>query len=73
MVSSGLTRSAQHAKLAFMVIAAKTRAVMNAVQIPKREQFKLWSEAAMTVTVLDNLIPVTWKRETKTGCEHAGH
>jgi hypothetical protein len=56
-----------------MVIGAKTRAVMNAVQIPKSKHFKLWNEAAMTVTALDNLIPVTWKGETKTRYEHAGH
>jgi hypothetical protein len=60
-----------YAKLAFMVIAAKTRAVMNVAQIPKSERFKMWSEAAMTVTALDNLIPVTWKGETKTRYEHA--
>ncbi len=33
-------------ELAFTVIAAKTRAVMNAAQIPKSERFKMWSEAA---------------------------
>jgi hypothetical protein len=27
----------------------------------------------MTATVLDNLIPVTWKEETKTRYEHAGY
>ncbi len=59
-------------ELAFTVIAAKTRVVMNVAQIPKSEQFKMWSEAAMTVTALDNLIPVTWKGETKTHYEHAG-
>jgi hypothetical protein len=58
-----------YAELAFTVIAMKTRAVMNAAQIPKSKQFKMWSEAAMTVTALDNLIPVTWKGETN---EHAG-
>ncbi len=39
-----------YAELAFTVIAAKTRAVMNVVQIPKSEHFKLWSEAAKIVT-----------------------
>ena len=48
-----------------MVLAAKTRAVMNAAQIPKSEQFKMWGEAVMTVTELDNLIPVTWIGVTK--------
>ncbi len=55
-----------YAELVFTVIAAKTRAVMNAAQIPKSKQFKMWSKAAMTVTALDNLIPVMWKGETKT-------
>ena len=45
---------------------------MNSRQIPKSECFKCWSEAAKTVIVLDNLIPVTWKGETKTRYEHAG-
>ncbi len=62
-----------YAELAFTVIAAKTRAVMNTAQIRKSEHFKLWSEAATTVTALDNLIPVTWKGETKTRYEHARH
>jgi hypothetical protein len=61
-----------YAELAFTVIAVKTRVVMNAAQIPKSKQFKMWSEAAMTVTVLDNIIPATWKGETKTQYEHAG-
>ncbi len=62
-----------YAELAFMAIVAKTIVVMNAAQIPKSERFKLWSEAAMAVTALDNLMPVTWKGETKTRYEHAGH
>jgi hypothetical protein len=55
-----------YVELAFTVIALKTRAMMNAVQIPKSEHFKLWSEAVMTVTALDNLIPVTWNGISKT-------
>ncbi len=61
-----------HAELALTVIATKTRVVMNAAQIPKSERFKLWSEAATTVTALDNLIPVTWNGITKTRYKHAG-
>jgi hypothetical protein len=49
-----------------MVIAAKTRAVMNAARILKSERFKMWSEAATTVTALDNLIPMTFNGVTKT-------
>jgi hypothetical protein len=60
------------AELTFTVIASKMRAVMNAAQIPKSKRFKLWSEAVMTVTSLDNLIPVTWNGITKTRYEHAG-
>ena len=46
---------------------------MNAAQIPKNEHFKIWSEAATTVTALANLIPVTLNGETKTRYEHAGY
>ena len=60
------------AENAFTAIASKTRALMNAAQIPKSERFKLWSEAATTVTALDNLILVTWNGITKTQYEHAG-
>jgi hypothetical protein len=60
------------AENAFMVIASKMRVMMNAAQIPKSERFKLWGEAATTVTALDNLIPVTWHGITKTRYEHAG-
>jgi hypothetical protein len=62
-----------YAELAFTVNVAKTRAVMNAAQIPKSKHFELWSEAAKRVTALDNLIPATWKGKTKTQYEHAGH
>jgi len=61
-----------YAELAFTVIASTTRAVMNAVQIPKSKHFKLWSEAVTPVTALDNLIPVIWNGITKTRYEHAG-
>ena len=60
------------AENAFTAIALKTRAVMNVAQIPKSERFKLWGEAATTVTALDNLIPVTWNGINKTRYEHAG-
>jgi hypothetical protein len=55
-----------YVEMVFMVIAAKTRVVMNVVQIPKSNRFNLWSEAVETATALDNLIPVTWKGDTKT-------
>ena len=61
-----------YSELGFTVIASKTRAMMNAAQIRKSKHFKLWSEAATTVTALDNLIPVTWNGITKTRYEHAG-
>ncbi len=61
-----------YVELAFTTIAAKTRAVMNAAQVPKRKHFKMWSEAAMTVTALDNLISVTWNGIIKTRYEHVG-
>jgi hypothetical protein len=52
-------------ELAFTVIAAKARAVMNAAPIPKDKCFKLWSETVKSVTALDNLIPVAWNGVTK--------
>ena len=61
-----------YAELAFTVIASKTTAVMNAVQIPKSKHFKLWSEEVTPVTALDNLIPVIWNGITKTRYEHTG-
>ncbi len=61
-----------YVELAFMVIVVKARAMMNAAQIPKDKRFKLWSEIVKTVTALVNIIPVTWKGETKTQYEHAG-
>jgi hypothetical protein len=61
------------AELAFTVILAKTRAIMNVAQISKSERFKLWSEAATTVTALDNLISATWNGKTLTQYEHVGH
>ena len=64
-----------YAELAFTVLAAKAkaRATLSAAQVPKDEHHKLWGETVMTATVLDNLIPVTWKGETKTRYEHAGY
>ncbi len=62
-----------YAESAFTMIVAKTRAVMNAAQIPKNKYFKLLGEMVKTVTALDNLIPVTWNGVSKTQYEHAGH
>jgi hypothetical protein len=56
-----------------MVLEAKARAMLSAAQVPKDEHHKLWGETVMTVTALDNLIPVTWNEETKTRYEHAGY
>ncbi len=39
----------------------------------QKQALQLWSEAATTVTALDNLITVMWKGETKTQYENAGH
>ncbi len=62
-----------YGELAFMVLAAKARAMLSAAQVPEDEHHKLWGETIMTATALDNLIPVTWKGETKTRYEHAGY
>jgi hypothetical protein len=61
-----------YAELAFMVLAAKARALLSAAQVPKDERHKLWGETGMTATALDNPIPMTWNEETKTRYEHAG-
>ncbi len=63
------------AELAFTVLAAKSRAMLSAAQVPKDERYKLWGETVMTATALDNLmIPVTGGNgKTKTRYEHAGH
>jgi hypothetical protein len=62
-----------YAELAFTVLPAKARAMLSGAQLPKDERHKLWGETVMTATALDNLIPVTWKGETKTRYEHAGY
>jgi hypothetical protein len=62
-----------YAELAFKVLAAKTRAMLRAAQVPKDEHYKLWGETVMTATALDNLIPMTCREETKTKYEHAGY
>ena len=60
------------AELAFTVLSAKARAMLSAAQVPHDERYKLWGETIMTVTALDNLIPVTLNGVTKTRYEHAG-
>jgi len=50
LLQNAAKRHKSYAELAFTVIAAKTRVVMNASQIPKSERFKMWSEAATTVS-----------------------
>ncbi len=62
-----------YAELAFTVWAAKVRAMLCTAQVPKDERYILGGETVVTATALDNLIPVTWKGETKTRYEHAGH
>jgi hypothetical protein len=64
-----------YAELGFTVLAAKARVMLSAVQVPKEERYKLWGETVVTATTLtlENLTPVTWKGETKTKYEHAGH
>jgi hypothetical protein len=47
--------------------------MLIAAQIPDGEHFKLWQEAAVTATFLNNLVPVTINEETKTRWEHACH
>ena len=60
------------AELAFTVLSAKMRAMLSAAQVLRDERYNLWGEIIMTVTALDNLIPVTLNGVTKTRYEHAG-
>jgi hypothetical protein len=62
-----------YTELAFTVLATKARAMLSAAQVPKDECHKLLGETVMTATVLDSLIPVAWKEEKKSRCEHAGY
>jgi hypothetical protein len=61
------------ADMAFTVIAAQARSMIIAAQVPDLERFKLWPEVVMTVTFLNNLVPVIQNGETKTRWEHASH
>ena len=59
------------AETGFTVIAAKARAMLSAVQVPKNKRYKMWGKFGKTATTLDNLITVTVKGVTKTRYEHA--
>ncbi len=62
-----------HAETSFTVIAAQARSMLIAGQIPNTERFKLWPEAVVTATNLNNLMPVTIGDVTKTCWDHAGY
>ena len=47
--------------------------MLIAGQIPNTERFKLWPEAVVTATNLNNLMPVTIGDVTKNHWEHAGY
>jgi hypothetical protein len=47
--------------------------MLIAGQNPNKERFKLWPEAVVTATNLNNLVPVTIGDVTKTRWEHAGY
>ena len=59
--------------MAFTVIAAQARSMMNAVQLSDTDRFKLWAEVVKTAMFLSNLVPVTVYGITKTRWEHSGH
>ena len=65
----------QNTKLetAFTVITAQARSMLIEAQIPDGEHFKLWQEAPVTTTFLNNLVWVTVNGETKTRWDYAGH
>jgi hypothetical protein len=62
-----------HAETSFTVIASQARSMLIAGQMPNTERFKLWPEAVVTATNLNNLMPVTIGDVTKTCWEHAGY
>ncbi len=62
-----------HAETSFTVIAAQARSMLIAGQIPNTERFKLWPEAVVTATNLNNLMPMTSEDVTKTRWEYAGY
>ncbi len=66
-------RQKSKAEMALTVIAAQARSMLIAAQIPDKERFKLWPEVVMTVTFLNNLVPVILNGENKTRWEHTGH
>ncbi len=61
------------AELACTILAAKARAMLSIAQVLKDEWYKLWGGTVVTASALDNLVSVTWKGETKTRYEYAGH
>jgi hypothetical protein len=61
------------AKTAFTVLAGQARSMMNAAKLPDLERFKLFPEAAITATYLNNLVPVTLNGDTNSQWEHAGY
>ena len=58
------------AETAFTTIAARSRAAMNADNVPMTGRHRLFSEAENTVTKLDWLQSVTIDDVTKTRIEH---
>jgi hypothetical protein len=62
-----------HVGASFTVIAAQARSMLIVGQIPNTERFKLWPEAVVTATNLNNLMPVTIGDVTKICWEHAGY
>ncbi len=53
-------------EIATCKITAQARNMLIAGQIPNTERFKLWPEAVVTPTTLNNLIPVTIGDVTET-------
>jgi hypothetical protein len=60
-----------HAETSFTVIAAQAKSMMVAAQVLNDKRFKLWPDAAVTASFLNNLVPVTIGDVTLTRWEHA--
>ncbi len=61
------------AEQGFTFISSKTRATLNAANIPQEQWYKLFSECAMTMTKLDWLNIVEIDGVIKTQIKHFGY
>ena len=63
-------RSRTRTEMAFPMIVAQARVLMNHVQVPLRMRYKLFTEATCTSTKLDCMTPISLKRVKKPRIKH---